>query len=137
MFSPISTSLSGLPIFASYFFLALALIAVFVLIYINITPYKELRLIREGNLAAAISLSGALFGFVLPLASAITYSVNVQDMLVWGVVALAVQLAVFAVIALLLPTLRKDIPQNKVAPAVLLAAVSLAAGIINAACMTY
>ena len=31
----------------------------------------------------------------------------------------------------------KDIPAGKLAPAVLLAALSLAVGLINAACMTY
>ena len=52
--------------------LALALLAIFAAIYVRVTPYNEIALIREGNMAASISLSGALIGFVLPLASAIS-----------------------------------------------------------------
>ena len=33
-----------------------------IFIYIKITPYDEIKLIRGGNTAAAISLSGAIIG---------------------------------------------------------------------------
>lgn len=48
--------LSTLPAFLAYFAAAIALLGVFLLIYVNITPYHEFELIRSGNLAAAISL---------------------------------------------------------------------------------
>ena len=51
-------------------FMSLALTALFLAIYVRITPYREFALIRAGNVAAAASLSGALLGFVIPLASA-------------------------------------------------------------------
>ena len=58
-------------------------------------------------------------------------------MVIWGVFALAVQLLVYFVVRRLVPHLNDKIPENNVAPAVLLAAISVAAGIINAACLTY
>ena len=66
----LTQSLAGLPAFLSYFAAAIGLLALFLLTYILITPYREIALIREGNPAAAASLSGAILGFVLPLASA-------------------------------------------------------------------
>ena len=45
-------SIAGFPTFLLYFALALALLALFVAIYVRVTPYREIRLIREGNIAA-------------------------------------------------------------------------------------
>ena len=92
---------------------------------------------HEGNVAAAISLSGAILGFMLPLASAIAHSVSLIDMLVWGVVALVVQLAVFAVVNRALPHFGEAIRAGRTAAATLLASLAIAVGLLNAACMTY
>ena len=123
--------------FLIYLILSLALLTAFAWIYDKVTPYKELELIRGGNTAAAIAYAGAIVGLALPLASAVAHSVNPIDMIVWGVFALAVQVLVYFLVRRLVPQLNDHIPENKVAPAVLLAAISLAAGILNAACLTY
>jgi len=107
------------------------------LIYVHVTPYREITLIREGNLAAALSLSGALLGFIVPLASAVTHSVGLVDMALWGVVALVVQLAGYFVARAMLPALTRDIPSGNLAAGLSLGALSLGVGILNAACMTY
>ena len=130
-------SIAGFPDFLLYFVLALALLALFVSIYVRVTPYREFALIREGNIAASISLSGAVIGFVLPLASAIAHSVSPLDMAAWGVIALVVQLIVYAVTSRLVPRFREAIEAGKAAPATLLAALSISAGILNAASMSY
>ncbi len=130
-------SLSGLPAFISYFATAGALLALFLGVYLWITPYREIALIRAGNAAAAASLSGALLGFVLPLASAIAHSVSLLDMAIWGLIALIVQLLAYLAARLLLPALATDIPAGQVASGVLTGALALAVGILNAACMTY
>jgi putative membrane protein len=130
-------SIAGFPDFLLYFVLALALLALFVAVYVQVTPYRELALIREGNMAASISLSGAVLGFVLPLASAIAHSVSPLDMAAWGVIALVVQLIVYAVTSRLVPRFREAIEAGKAAPATLLAALSISAGILNAASMSY
>ncbi len=95
MFDRAPAYLVTLPNFLIYFAASLALTVIFLLVYMRVTPYREWELIRAGNNAAAISLSGAGLGFVLPLASTITHSVNWLDMVVWGVVAMIVQLGVF------------------------------------------
>jgi putative membrane protein len=123
--------------FLIYLILALILLAAFSWLYDKVTPYNEMKLIREGNTAAATSYSGAMIGLALPLASSVAHSVNPIDMVIWGVIALAVQVLVYFLVRRLLPQLNDHIPENKIAPALMLAAMSIAAGIINAACLTY
>lgn len=130
-------SLEGLDEFLVFFGLAVAFAAIFVFLYVKITPYNELKLVREGNTAAAASLSGALIGFTLPLASSIIHSVHPWDMMIWAVIALLVQLLVFVLVRFTLVNVARRIPQGEVASGVLLGAVSICAGILNAACMTY
>ena len=130
-------SIAGFPLFVLYFATAVALLALFAAIYVRVTVYRELSLIREGNIAAALSLSGALIGFALPLASAVAHSVNPLDMLVWGVVALVIQLAVYVAVGRLVPHFREAIVAGRAAAAALLAALAIAIGILNAACLTY
>jgi putative membrane protein len=129
--------LTALSSFFAYFGVAIALIAVFLLVYVNVTPYAEIALIREGNSAAAISLSGALFGFVMPVANAIAHSDTIAGLAVWGGVAGVVQLLAYLVARYTFPKMTSDIPAGKVAPAIFLAVLSLSVGLINAACMTY
>ena len=133
----LSSSIGGLDDFIFYLLPALVLLGLFVFIYVHITPYREIRLIREGNVAAALSLSGAILGFVIPLASAIAHSVGIVDMALWGAIALIVQLAAFMVARLAIPAIATDIPAGRIAQGLFLGVLSLAVGIINAACMTY
>jgi putative membrane protein len=102
-----------------------------------VTRHNEMALIRRGNVAAAISLAGAVLGFTLPLSSAIVHSVSVLDMVVWSVVALVVQILVFLAANLALRGLSTRIEENDVAAGITLAAASLAIGMLNAASMSY
>ena len=123
--------------FAVYLVLALALLVVSAWLYDKVTPYDELALIRAGNTAAAISYSGAVIGLALPLASAVEHSVNPVDMVIWGVVALGVQVLVFFLVRRMLPQINAQIPEATPGPASLLAGMAIGAGIVNAACLTY
>ena len=129
--------LVSLPAFFAYFVVALALIAAILLVYLNVTPYGEIALIRQGNTAAAVSLSGALVGFAMPVANVIAHSDTMLGLAAWGAVAGIVQILAYLSMRLSLPRLAQDIPAGKVASAIFLAAVSLTVGLINAACMTY
>lgn len=130
-------SLEGFGAFLLHFVLSIVFVLVYLGVYVHVTPYREFALIRQGSAAAAASLSGSLLGFVLPLASAVIHSVNPWDMAIWAVVAIVVQIVVYLVVRLLLPGIVRHIPEGRVGAGVFLGAVSLAAGILNAACMTY
>ena len=119
-----------------YFGIAIVATALFVGIYIAITPHREFALIRQGNIAAATSLGGALMGYIIPLAKAVSQSESVGDMLVWSGVALVAQLVAYGVTRLILPTLSNDVHEGRVASGIFLAAMSVGTGLLNAAAMT-
>ena len=123
--------------FLVYFGAALLAEAIFIVLYMAVTPHREFKLIKEGNVAASISLAGAVIGFTLPLASVIIHSVSLIDMVIWSAVALVVQIAGFAVASLCLPGLSRKIEAGNSAAGVTVAAASLALGIVNAASMSY
>ena len=129
--------LSTLPAFAAYFGLGVLFLAIFCTVHIWLTPQREMALIRHGNQAAAISLGGALIGFVLPLASAMAHSVNLLDLAVWGLVALIVQWLAHQLIRLLIHDLATQIEEDNRAVAIFAAVVAIAVGLVNAAAMTW
>jgi putative membrane protein len=133
----IPTSLAGLPAFAGYFATAFVLSMVFVIAYTAVTPFREIDLIRSGNSAAAIQIGMGLIGFSIPLASAIYHSANIIDCAIWGVIALLTQLVAYGIARLTVPNLADDIAKAHVAPAIWLGCISIASGIISAACMSY
>jgi putative membrane protein len=45
----------------------LAILVVGVFVYIKITPYYDIALIKAGNTAATVSSSGTIIGFAVPL----------------------------------------------------------------------
>lgn len=128
-------SIAGFPPFIITLAAALVLLALFLFIYVRVTPYREIQLIREGNTAAAISLSGATLGFAIPLAQSAAQSGSLLDMLMWSGIAMAVQLLVYVAVRMIIPGIARDIPDGKVAQGVFLGALSLATGLLNAACM--
>lgn len=130
-------SFAGFDDFLVYLAVSLVYLGLFVAIYIRLTPYRELALIREGNLAAAFSLSGSLLGFIVPLSATVRYSVSLVDMAIWAALALVVQLCAFVVVKLLIPNLAHDIQAGKSAQGFFLGAFSLGVGLLNAACMSY
>ncbi len=130
-------SLDGLPYFVAYFGISLLLLTACLGAYVMITPYPEIRLIRDGNVAAAASLSGAMIGFALPLASVVVNSVSLLGMLLWSAVALVVQLLAVAAVRLMVPAISRHVREGQVASGIFVGAVAVALGILNAASMSY
>jgi putative membrane protein len=131
------TSLATLPGFLAYFVTGIVLLGLAMMVYARVTPVDELRMIRAGNPAAAITLGGSMIGFAMPIASAFAHSVNLVDAAVWSLVALVVQIGVFFVVAKLLGSdWRAAMERGEVAGAALKAATALAVGMLNAACLS-
>src|SRR5439155_16573726 len=95
--TPLGGTLATLPNFLAYFVTGAVLTALFLALYSNLTPQRDVSLIRAGNSAAATVLIGALIGFEMPLASVIAHSAALLDVVVWGIVALVGQLGGFLV----------------------------------------
>ena len=130
-------TLAGLFDFVVYFVIATALVALYLGLYTLATMHNEFALIRQNVISAATALGFSLVGFALPLASAIVHAQGIVDLLVWGLVALAVQIIVYWLVRLLMPNLSQRIAAGEMAASLFLGAASLSAGIINAASMTF
>lgn len=128
--------MAGFPILMLHSAVTLAILAVAVFLYIKITPYDDIALIKSGNTAAALSLAGAIVGFALPLAFAMASSVNVFEILIWGPVTLLLQLIAFRITDALLSDLPKRIIDGEMGSAILLVSIKIAAAAINAAAVT-
>jgi len=135
----IQASIVGLGGFATYFGISIVLLLLFKFVYTMITPHNEWKLVKEGkNSAAALGLVGAVIGFSIALASAATNSVSLIDFAIWGVVALIAQTVAFAIVRfILMPKIVQRINDNEISAGIVLCGVSIAVGLLNAACMTY
>ena len=132
----IQSFLSGIPFLLTHFGVTIVMLVVGAFIYIKITSHDEMALIRDGNNAAAVSLSGAILGLAIPLAFCMANSVNVYDIVIWGLVTLVIQLVTFWIIDLWLRDLSRKIEDGQVGTAILLASVKLAVAAINAAAIS-
>ena len=131
-----SVSFQSLLSFVVYIIVAGVLFGLFQMAYTRLTPHKEFILIREGNVAAAVALGGALIGFALPASNVIAFSVSVLDVVIWAVIAAVVQLLAFTVTNLVLKDLSARISRGELAAAIYAASVSISVGFLNSACMT-
>ena len=123
-------------IFLLYFGVSVVLLLAFLAAYTLLTHIHEWRLIRSGNVAVSVALGGAMIGFALPLASAITHSQSITDMIITAAIALVVQLACFAAMRLLRRDASDALAHGDMAEGVFLASTSVVLGIINAACLS-
>lgn len=131
--SVVQSLISGLPVLVLHFGVTVLMLIAGIWIYTKITPYQEFELIRQGNVAAAVSLAGACLGLAVPLAFCMAASVNVPDIVLWGIAAILIQLIAFRVTDWLLKDLPARIEAGELGPAILLVGVKLSIAAINAA----
>ena len=132
-------SIAGLGNFGLYFGLSIVFLFVFKIIYAFVTPHDEWELVKEKQSnAAAIGFGGAMVGFAIALAGAVSNSASLLDFAIWGVIAIIAQALAFAILRFtFMPKIAERINNDEVSAGVMLAAVSIAVGLLNAACMTY
>ena len=136
MQAALQSFIAGYGAFALHTGLTLVMLALAAWIYGVITPHRELKLIREGNSAAALSYGGVIVALALPLASSMATSLNWADVVVWGLVTVVVQLFVLRLVDVLLRGLPGRIREGQMAAATLLVSVKLAVSCILAAAVS-
>jgi putative membrane protein len=124
--------LPALLAYLSYVGSGALLLALFTLLYCRVTPLDEMQLIRQHNQAAALSFGGALVGFSLTLASSAWHLNTVETFLLWGVLALLVQIAVHMLLSRCVRDLQQALQDNNTAMGLLAGSVQLAVGVLNA-----
>lgn len=128
---------TGATAFIIAFAAAIVFFVAFKYVYQWVTPYDERDLIRQGNTAAATALGGALIGYVLPLASALSHTVSLPEFAAWALLAGVIQIVAFIVVSrLVYKALAARIEAGELAAGVYLASISIGVGLLNAACMT-
>ena len=125
--------LNGFPVLLMHFSVTLLMLVAGAVIYQMITPFNELDLIRGGNIAAALSFSGALVGLALPLAVCMARSINLWDIIIWGCLTLLIQLIAYRIGDALLKDLPKRIETGELSAATTIVGIKLSVAMINAA----
>ncbi len=126
---------SGLPHLLMQLVASIALLGIGVAIYTALTPFRERALIAVGNVAAGVVFAGAVIALALPIATILATSGRLLDVLVWGTVALILQLITLGTLALSFRTMRGAIEAGNVAVALGIAAAQIAVALLNAAAM--
>ncbi|AYZ62668.1 DUF350 domain-containing protein [Burkholderia multivorans] len=122
--------------YAVHLLSAFVLLLAFAAVYLKVTPFDELALIRDGNVAATLSFGGALVGFCLTLASSIAHNSTLGAVVLWAIGAMLVQLLTYVVLTRMMPGMNHAIEDRNAAMGGLMGTASLVVGIINAACLT-
>ena len=137
MIEQLEMYLLGLPSFLAYFAIGGILLLLYITLYNWVTPLNEWELVKQNDPAAAVAFSGSVIGFVLPLESAIENAQTNMECILWGGIALIVQLSAFFVVRMFLPRLSERIKAGEISAGIVLAVISVSVGMINAASMTF
>ena len=131
----IQTFVKGFPDFLIHGGVTLALLMAGCIVHMLLTPMKEMQLIRAGNVSAGISVGAVIVGLAVPMSACLATATTVYDILIWGVVAILLQVLAFRASDLLLRDLPKRIERDEVGAALVLAGVKIAAAMIMAAAL--
>jgi putative membrane protein len=134
MTSPVVQAFAnGFPITLLHVAVSVGMLFLASAIYILLTPHREISMIREGNVAAALDVGGVLVGLAIPLAWSLKSSTSLADVALWGAATVVVQLLVFRLVDLVLHGLPQRIQEGEVAAAAVLVGAKLATAMIVAA----
>lgn len=132
----LNSLLDGLPFFLVHSGTTLLMLIMGMFFYTRITAHDEISLIKEGNIAAALSFSGATIGLALPLSFSLAASVSLWDIVFWGIIALLLQLVAFRIVDLFVKDLSKRIEAGELGAAICLISVKLSTAFINSAAIS-
>lgn len=136
--------------FLAYLAVTLPLVLLGIFLFTKTTPYPEFKLLFEGDelhevkkvaasKAVSFDLGGKIIGLAIVLASAIYNSINLWDLVVWGITAILFFIAVYWLFELLTPgvSVRKEIPAGNVGVGIFSFCLSLSSAILMAALISY
>lgn len=135
--------------FLMYLGITLPILILGLFVFMATTPYNEYRLIREGAetsepqkiaaaKAAAHDLGGKIIGLSIVLASAVYHSVNLLDLVIWGIIGTVFQVLVFYLFEFITPfRVVSEIPKGNVSVGIFASRLSIATGLLMAALISY
>lgn len=132
----ISQFVSGFPEFILLLAAALGLFIGSLVVYVILTPHRELALIRSGNPSAALAFGGVVVGLAIPLGACLSAALGLMDVLIWGVVTLLLQILAFRFADMILRGLPRRIAEGDVAAAIFLMSIKIGLALIVAGAIT-
>lgn len=123
---------NGFPWLIFYLLVVTVIYIAGIFIYVKLTPHKELELVQNGNMAAAITFSALVISLALPLAACLVYKFGLIDLALWGTISLFLQLFLFRLTDAIFKGMPARIVDNQVPAATVLAAFKIAGSIILA-----
>lgn len=133
MRSELQAFVTGFPDFLLYTAVAAVLLILAIAAYIKLTPWRELALVKNQNGAAGLALAGAIVGLAIPISACLASSISLTGLVIWGVVALLLQLIAYRLTDMLLRDLPRRIEQDQAGPAIVLVGAKLASASLLAA----
>ena len=131
--SPTLDSLAnGFPWLIFYLLVVTIIYLAGLFIYVKLTPHRELELVQNGNMAAAISFSALVISLALPLSACLINKMGLFDVAIWGTLSLFLQLFLFRLTDAIFKGMPERITNDEVPAATVLAAFKLAGSIILA-----
>lgn len=130
--APINAFVSGFPQFIVQLAIALGLFVASLIVYVILTPHKEMALIRAGNPSAALAFGGVVVGLAIPLGACLAHSLGIIDLAIWGIVTLLLQILAFRFADIFLRHLPRRIAEGDVAAAVFLMSIKIGLALIIA-----
>jgi len=135
--------------FLIYLGVSIPLLGIGICAFIRTTPYNEFAILRKGGdisdsahgdaaMATAYDIGGKVLGLAIVLSSAIFHSLNLVDLILWGMVGIVFEVIVFCLFRLLMPIkVTVEIPKGNVSVGILSASISIACGLMMAALISY
>jgi putative membrane protein len=135
--------------FLIYLGISLPLLGVGIFLFLRTTPYNEFQIISGGAdisdqhkvlaaQATAYDIGGKILGLAVVLASAIFHALNPLDLVIWGLIGAVFQVVVFYIFEFITPfKVIEEIPKGNVSVGIFSACMSVAAGLLLAALISY
>ena len=122
---------NGLPYLLSHFAIAVVILIFGIFLHFKITPINETALIKEGNLAAAISVLGAFVALALPLSASLKVSMSIPSIVIWGVTAILIQLICDRVVKAVIGDFYDRINKGEIATAIYVVGIKFCVALLN------
>jgi putative membrane protein len=124
---------TGFPATLAHAAVALILLGAGSALYALVSPNREIQEIRDGNAAAAVSFGGVMLGLAVPLAFSLSASTSIDELGLWGVAIVAVQLLLFRVVDFILKGLPHRVQEGEISAAIVLVSARVACALLLAA----
>lgn len=123
---------NGFPWLIFYLIIVTLIYLAGLFIYVKLTPHRELELVQNGNMAAAVTFSALVISLALPLAACLVNKFSLIDVAIWGTLSLFLQLFLFRLTDAIFKGMPQRIIDDEVPAATVLAAFKIAGSIILA-----